>query len=102
MPEQITDLKKEDEPLSSCKALCASVLLMEVSRIPPYTLDKRLQTAHQVRVEMPGCKIALLCDDNADPDTAESVKNAKKMGLIDTFFYSSVSGEYLASALDAL
>ena len=33
---------------------------------------------------------------------AERVKDAKKNGVVDGFFYSSVSGEYLAAALDSL
>lgn len=102
MPELVTDLKKEDEPYASCKALSAAVLLMDVSKMPHSTLDRRLKVAHQVKEAVPDCKIALLCDDNADPDTAERVKNAKKLGLIDSFFHSSVTGEYLSAALDAL
>ena len=102
MPERVLNHSRKDEPCSTCKSLGASVLLMDTSRIPPFTLENRLETAKNVRRQIPGCKIALLCDDSADPETAERVKNAKKMGLIDGFFHSSVTGEYLAAALDTL
>ena len=102
MPIRIIDNKNEDEPCSTCKAHNADVLLMEVMKVPPFTLNERLKTARMIKEMLPECKVALLCDDNADPDTAEQVKDAKKSGLIDSFFYSSVSGEYLSAMLDAL
>ncbi len=102
MPETVTDFKKKDEPYASCKALSADILLMDVAKMPHNTLERRLETAQRVKETLPGCKIALLCDDNADPDTAERVKDAKKLDLIDSFFHSSVTGEYLSAALDAL
>ena len=74
---------------------------MEIS-IAKFTLNRRIETARKVRKALPKCKIALLCDENADPDIAEKVKDAKMMGLIDGFFYSSVTGEYISAALDAL
>ncbi len=102
MPERILDHSKKDEPYLSCEALNADVLLMEISRLPNFTLDQRMETAKNVRRTLPKCKIALLCDENADPYIAEKVKDAKMMGLIDGFFYSSVTGEYISAALDAL
>ncbi len=102
MPERILDHSKKDEPYASCEALNADVLLMDISRLPSFTLNKRLETARRIRENLPKCKIALLCDENADPDIAEKVKDAKIMGLIDGFFHSSVTGEYISAALDAL
>ena len=43
-----------------------------------------------------------LCDENSAPDIARSICNAKKDGVIDAFFYTSVSSTYLLDALDAL
>lgn len=102
MPERIQNPNKKDEPYLSCEALSADVLLMEISRLPNFTLNRRIETAKKVRQILPECKIALLCDENADPDIAEKAKDAKIMGLIDGFFYSSVTGEYISAALDAL
>lgn len=90
------------EPLATCRAVGADILLMEVTRLSPYTFAERQETVTQVRSILPACKIALLCDENADRALAEQVKAAKKSGLIDGFFYTSVSGEYLADALDTL
>ena len=102
MPERVLDHSKRAEPYATCQALDADVLLMEISRLQYFTLDKRLETARKVKEDLPKCKIALLCDEHADPDIAEKVKNAKMMGLIDGFFHSSVTGEYISAALDAL
>lgn len=102
MPERVMNHKNSREPFATCQALNASILLMDTSRIPPFTLGERLETAKLIRESAPDCKIALLCDVNADPETAEKVKDAKKLGLIDGFFHSSVTGEYLAAALDTL
>ena len=71
MPQRIQDPNKADEPYASCEALNADVVLMEISRLPNFTLDRRIETAGKVGKEMPKCKIALLCDEIADPDMAE-------------------------------
>ena len=102
MPIRVIDFNKRDEPYITCKSHDAKILLMETMRVSPFTLEERLETAKKTRETLPDCKIVLLCDENADPDMAEEVKDAKKIGLIDSFFYSSVSGEYLSAMLDAL
>lgn len=102
MPERVLDHSKEGEPYVTCQAINADVLLMDITRLPYFTLNQRMETARKVRERLPKCKIALLCDEHADPDIAEKVKDAKMMGLIDGFFHSSVTGEYISAALDAL
>jgi DNA-binding NarL/FixJ family response regulator len=102
MPERILDHNKKDEPFASCQALNADVLLMDITQVSNFTLSRRIETAKKVRETLPNCKIALLCDENADPDIAFQVKDLKKMGLIDGFFHSTVTGEYIADALDAM
>lgn len=91
-----------EEPLKTCKSILSDVLLMEVTRISPCTFEQRIETISQMRKALPDCKIALICDENADGELAERVKEVCKDGLIDLFFYSSVSGEYLAAMLDVL
>ncbi|MGN8913494.1 hypothetical protein [Anaerofustis butyriciformans] len=91
-----------DEPLKTCKSVNADVLLMEVAQISPYTFFQRKKAASQIRKYLPLCRIAFICDENADPETAKRVKELNKDGGIDTFFYSSVTGEYLVDMLDTL
>ena len=55
-----------------------------------------------LRQELPGCKMALLCDETAYPELAREVMRVKQTGQIDAFFYASVTAEYLAAALDAI
>ena len=88
----------DEEPLKTCKSVQADVLLMEVNQIPPFTFSQRRSAAAQIRKCLPSCRIAFICDENADPEDAKKVKE----GGIDTFFYSSVTGEYLVDMLDTL
>ena len=93
---------KTDDILSLCHASQANILLMEVSRLNAYTLEKRLRLIDRVRMAVPHCQFVLLCDENSDPDLAQSVKRARQDRLIDAFLYASVTPTYLTAALDAL
>ena len=42
-----------EEPLKTCKSVHADVLLMEVTRIPPYTFSQRRNIASQIRKILP-------------------------------------------------
>lgn len=91
-----------EKVLDTVQSLDADVLLMEVTRLPQFSLETRLEISRAIRQKGRKCKVALLCDDNADHELAEKVKESMKIGLIDMFFYSSVSGEYLSAMLDSL
>ena len=93
---------KTDDILSLCHASQAHILLMEVSRLNAYTLENRLRLIDRVRKAVPHCQFVLLCDENSDPDLAQSVKRARQDRLIDAFLYASVTPTYLTAALDAL
>lgn len=93
---------KTNDTLSLCCAMQAEILLMEVSRLPAYTLESRLKLIDCVRRAMPNCKFVLLCDENGDPELARRVKIARQDHKIDAFFYTSVTPGYLTAALDAL
>ena len=93
---------KTNDTLSLCCAMQAEILLMEVSRLPAYTLESRLKLIECVRRAMPNCKFVLLCDENGDPELAQSVKRTRQDRLIDAFLYASVTPAYLTAALDAL
>ena len=90
------------DTLSLCAAVRADVLLMEVSRLPAYTLESRLKLIECVRRAMPNCKFVLLCDENGDPELARRVKIARQDHKIDAFFYTSVTPGYLTAAVEAL
>ena len=86
--------------LIECQAVKPDILLMDVTPTPPETtLTTRLKLIEEMRRELPGCKIALLCDETAYPELAREVMRAKQAGLIDAFFYASVTAEYLTAAL---
>ena len=78
------------------------MVLLEVSYTKNTALEVRLNEVKQIRSVLPNCKIILLCDENSSPDIARDVMLAKKDGLIDNFFYSSVTARYLLAALMAL
>ena len=59
---------KTGDTFSLCRAVQADILLMEVSRLPAYTLENRLKLIDCVRRAMPNCKFVLLCDENGDPE----------------------------------
>ena len=75
------------DALSLCAAMPADILLMEVSRLS---------------AKVPGCKFALLCDENSDPELARQVVCARQDRRIDAFLYASVTPAYLVAAMDAL
>ena len=93
---------KTNDTFSLCRAMQADILLMEVSRLPAYTLENRLNLIACVRKAMPNCKVVLLCDENVDPELAHRVMIVRQDRLIDAFLYASVTHAYLTAALDAL
>ena len=93
---------KTGDAFSLCQAVQADILLMEVSRLPAYTLENRLKLIERVRRAMPNCKFVLRCDENSDPELAHRVMIVRQDRLIDAFLYASVTPAYLTAALDAL
>lgn len=85
-----------------CETVDADIWLMEVSYNPGTTMGTRTDEIRHVRRYNPGCKVAVLCDDNAAPDLAHKVMQMKKDHMIDTFLYTSVTENYLMSTLAAL
>ena len=93
---------KTDDTFSLCRAVQADILLMEVSRLSAYTLESRLSLIDRLSAKIPGCKFALLCDENSDPELARQVVCARQDRRIDAFLYASVTPAYLVAAMDAL
>ena len=100
-PIRITSPKKSGV-VSSCQLQSTDILLAEVSYAAGATIAGRLAEARALRAKRPECKIAFLCDENSSPEIAREVTAAKKDGIIDAFFYSSVTAKYLVAALDAI
>lgn len=101
-PLRISVGNKKDDVVNSCEMLSADILIAEVSYAGGTTVETRLREVREVRQKVQGCKIVLLCDENSAPDIAREVTLAKKDGLIDNFFYSSVTAKYLLAALVSL
>lgn len=94
-----------DQPTEVAKNsynLAADAVIMEVTAYTPWKLEERLRIRNEIKKRCPNCKIALLVDENADSEIAESVKQAKLDGLIDQFIYGSISASYLAAILETL
>ena len=72
-------------------------------RVPCSTLTQGSgSTRPKEPLRVPGCRVALVVDEVCEPQLADQVRRAKKDGLIDGFFYSSVSSDYLSAMIDAL
>lgn len=82
---------KTGDTFSLCRAVQADILLMEVSRLPAYTLENRLKLIECVRRALSNCKFVLLCDENGDPELAHRVMIVRQDRLIDAFLYASVT-----------
>ena len=91
-----------DQTLTLCRSVLAHVLIMEVTGFAPWRLEDRLKLCSAVRQSLGQCKVLILVDEKANTSLAESVKQAKKDGLIDNFIFASVSPSYLAAVLDTL
>ena len=95
-------IQEKNNIANECEALSADILLLDVSYTFGTTMETRLNEVKQVREKTPTCKLVMLCDENSAPEIAREVANAKKDGLIDAFFYSSVTEKYLTAALASL
>ena len=101
-PCRIQVSNRKSEAADNCKMIDADLILMEVAYTGGTTVATRLREAREIRAAVPTCKIVLLCDENTSPDIASRGILAKKDGLIDGFFYSSVTIKYLLAALVSL
>ena len=90
------------DTITDCVSLHPDILLMSVSYSPEETMETCLAISSAVRAENPKCKTALLCDENSFPELAEKTVSARQDGKIDTFFYASTGGTYLAAVLSCL
>ena len=85
-----------------CNVYKPFVLLMEVTGYTPWMLCERLRLRDEVKTTCSDCKIALIVDSNTEKQAARDIREAKKNGLIDQFFYGSMTAEYLMDQIYAM
>ena len=85
-----------------CQVYEPFALVMEVTGYTPWKLGERLKLRDRVRELCPDCKIALMVDSNTERQAAKDIRDAKKNGLIDQFFYGSMTAEYLMDQIYAM
>lgn len=90
------------DTLELCQVYQPYVLMMEVTSYTPWKLSERLKLQDKVKAVCPGCKIALIVDSNTEKQAAKDIRDAKKNGLIDQFFYGSMTAEYLMDQIYAM
>lgn len=85
-----------------CRVYKPFVLVMEVTAYTPWLLCERMKLRDQVKATCPDCKIALIVDSNSEKQAAKDIRDAKKSGIIDQFFYGSMTAEYLMDQIYAM
>ena len=90
------------DTLELCQVYKPYVLMMEVTSYTPWQLSERLKLRDKVKAVCTGCKIALIVDSNTEKQAAKDIRDAKKNGLIDPFFYGSMTAEYLMDQIYAM
>ena len=85
-----------------CRVFKPFVLLMEVTAYTPWLLCERMKLRDEVKTVCPDCKIALIVDSNTEKQAAKDIRDAKKNGIIDQFFYGSMTAEYLMDQIYAM
>ncbi len=86
----------------TCLAAKADVLLAEARHYSPYTVSDWLAEHGTIKAERPQCKLAIVVDENSCPQTADEVQEARAKGLLDVFFFGTVSGEYVTAVIASL
>ena len=92
-PAKTTDL---------CVFTEANILIMEVTAYTPWRLEERMKIRNEVKAQNPGCKIVPVVDENTEKQAAKDIRDAKKNGIIDQFFYGSMTAEYLMDQIYAM
>ena len=85
-----------------CRVYKPFVLLMEATAYTPWLLCERMKLRDEVKATCPDCKIALIVDSNTEKQAAKDIRDAKKNGIIDQFFYGSMTAEYLMDQIYAM
>ena len=84
---QVVISESPDSTAEWCKVHSPDVLLMEVKAYSPWMFSERMKIREKLRQSNPDCRIILFVDDESDYDLTEHVRQAKREGLIDAFFF---------------
>ena len=90
------------DTIELCRVYKPFVLVMEVTAYMPWLLCERIKLRDKVKSMCPDCKIALTVDSNTEKQAAKDIRDAKKNGIIDQFFYGSMTAEYLMDQIYAM
>jgi len=99
------DVVRAESPMNTvelCRLYKPFVLIMEVTGYTPWLLCERMKLRDKVKTVCPECKIAFIVDSNSEKQAARDIRDAKKNGLIDQFFYGSMTAEYLMDQIYAM
>lgn len=99
------DVVRAESPMNTvelCRLYKPFVLIMEVTGYTPWLLCERMKLRDKVKTVCPECKIALIVDSHSEKQAARDIRDAKKNGLIDQFFYGSMTAEYLMDQIYAM
>lgn len=91
-----------DGIVTACQVFLGDVLFMDVTRFGSGSIDNRMKTIDMMKKINPKIKICLICDNVSDAELSFKVVNARKIGLIDTFFYQSVPSDYIADVINTM
>ena len=103
--DYVIDVVRAESPMNTvelCRLYKPFVLIMEVTGYTPWLRCERLKLRDKVKTVCPECKIALIVDSNSEKQAARDIRDAKKNGLIDQFFYGSMTAEYLMDQIYAM
>lgn len=99
---EVCQSENPDKTADMCVFTEAKVLIMEVTAYTPWLLCERMKLRDEVKTTCPDCKIALIVDSNTEKQAAKDIRDAKKNGIIDQFFYCSMTAEYLMDQIYAM
>ena len=99
---EVCQSESPDKTADMCVFTEAKVLIMEVTAYTPWLLCERMKLRDEVKTTCPDCKIALIVDSNTEKQAAKDIRGAKKSGIIDQFFYGSMTAEYLMDQIYAM
>lgn len=94
--------KTPKDTVEVCRLYKPFLLVMEVTGYTTWQLCERLKLRDAVKAVCPECKVALIVDSNTEKQAAKDIREAKKAGLIDQFFYGSMPAEYLMDQIYAM
>lgn len=85
-----------------CEMFLCDILFMDVTRFGNGSYENRIETINIVKKHNPNIKICMICDNVSDGEISYKISNAKKIGIIDNFFYQSLPSDYIADVISTM